>query len=49
MDIYGQNLARLLREAQEAHHEYEKELGHPDAAWAEWYAAFIAERLEKSA
>jgi hypothetical protein len=40
-----QRLAVLLREAERAHGEYEKSLGHPDADWPEWYAAFIAKRL----
>jgi len=40
-----QRLAVLLREAERAHGDYEKSLGHPDADWPDWYAAFIAKRL----
>ena len=39
-------LAMLLREAERAHGEYEKTLGHRDDDWPDWYAAYIAERLE---
>ena len=38
-------LARLLREAQDAHSEYEKELGRRDQDWPSWYADFILARL----
>ncbi len=38
-------LALLLREAERAHGEYEKSLGHPDDDWPDWYAAYIAQRL----
>jgi hypothetical protein len=38
-------LAILLREAEQAHGEYEKSLGHRDDDWPDWYAAYIAERL----
>jgi hypothetical protein len=40
-----QRLAVLLREAERAHGEYEKSLGHRDDDWPDWYAAYIAERL----
>lgn len=40
-----QRLAILLREAEQAHGEYEKSLGHRDDDWPDWYAAYIAERL----
>ena len=39
-------LARLLREAERAHAEYEKELGHLDEDWPGWYADYILRRLE---
>lgn len=39
-------LARLLREAQEAHSEYEKETGRRDEDWPGWYADYILRRLE---
>ena len=40
-----ERLAILLREAERAHGEYEKTLGHRDDDWPDWYAAYIAERL----
>jgi hypothetical protein len=41
-------LARLLREAERAHAEYEKELGRRDEDWPGWYADYILLRLESS-
>lgn len=41
-------LARLLTEAAEAHHEYEQRLGWRDEDWPRWYAEYIIERLEKA-
>ena len=38
-------LARLLHEAEQAHAEYEKELGRRDEDWASWYAGWIVEKL----
>lgn len=35
-------LAQRLREAAEAHHEYEQTLDKPDPSWPEWYAAYMA-------
>jgi hypothetical protein len=40
-----QRLAVLLREAERAHGDFERSLGHRDADWPDWYAAYIAERL----
>jgi len=40
-----QRLATLLREAERAHGQYEKTLGHRDDEWWDWYATYIAERL----
>jgi hypothetical protein len=40
-----QRLAILLREAERAHSDYQKSLGHRDDNWPDWYAAYIAERL----
>ncbi len=34
-------LARALRRAEAAHGEYEKGLGHRDADWPDWYAAYM--------
>ncbi len=42
-------LARLLREAEHAHAEYEKELGRRDEDWASWYAGWIVDRLRGEA
>lgn len=39
-------LARLLREAEQAHAAYEKELGRRDEDWPGWYADYILRRLE---
>ena len=41
-----EELARLLREAERAHAEYEKGLGHRDEDWPGWYADYILRRLE---
>ena len=40
-------LARLLREAEQAHAEYERRLGHRDEDWPSWYAGWILEQLER--
>jgi hypothetical protein len=40
-------LAQLLRDAERAHGEYERELGGRDEDWPTWYARFILEQLEK--
>jgi len=34
-------LAAALRRAEAAHAEHEKRTGQRDAAWADWYAAYI--------
>lgn len=34
-------LVRVLRDAQQAHHQYEVKLQSPDPLWPEWYADFI--------
>lgn len=38
-------LEELLREAEHAHADYERGLGHGDADWPAWYARYIVERL----
>ena len=38
-------LARLLREAEKAHGEYERSLGHYDPDWPDWYAQYLIDRL----
>jgi predicted enzyme related to lactoylglutathione lyase len=40
-------LARLLREAEQAHGAYERELGHNDEDWPTWYAVWILEQLHR--
>jgi len=35
------DLAGALRRAEEAHGRHEKEIGHPDANWPDWYAQFM--------
>ena len=40
-------LARLLREAADAHADHERELGRRDEDWPTWYAAWILEQLER--
>ncbi len=47
MAITAEELAAELREAEAAHGEYERQLGHPDADWPAWYANFIVERLNQ--
>jgi hypothetical protein len=47
MDLTAERLAALLREAEEAHGAYERELGHADADWPAWYAEFIVAKLEE--
>lgn len=40
-----QELAALLREAEQAHKAYEKTLSAPDSDWSVWYADFIIRKL----
>ena len=40
-----ERLADLLRAAERAHGDYEKELGHRDEEWPTWYAQYIVDRL----
>lgn len=42
-----ERLAELLREAERVHAAYEKILGKRDEDWPEWYAAYIADKLER--
>ena len=44
-----QELARLLREAAQAHHDYEQQLGERDEDWPTWYAEFILDQLRARA
>lgn len=50
MKITTEELATLLKQAQQAHHEYEKKNTKPseqDGNWAGWYATYIKEKLSK--
>jgi hypothetical protein len=46
VELTREELARLLREAEGAHGEYERELGRRDEDWPGWYADYILRRLE---
>jgi hypothetical protein len=48
-DLTKEELARLLREAEEAHGHYETEElgGVRDEEWAAWYAEFIVNALRE--
>ncbi len=37
------DLATALRRAEDAHGRHEKEIGHPDADWPDWYAQFMVD------
>jgi hypothetical protein len=43
-----EKLAELLREAERAHGEYERELGSRDEDWPTWYAGYILDRLQSA-
>lgn len=45
-NLTAEQLAALLREAERAHGEYERTLGHRDDDWPTWYAAYIVKRLQ---
>jgi len=47
-DLTVDQLAALLREAESAHGEFEKTLGHRDENWPQWYAAFMLKKLHES-
>jgi hypothetical protein len=50
-DLTKEDFARLLREAEKAHGQYEREElgGERDADWPSWYAEFIVNALRRSA
>jgi hypothetical protein len=37
------DLAEALRRAAAAHGEHEKEIGHPDPDWPDWYAQYMVD------
>ncbi len=41
-------LAQLLRDAEMAHGEYERKLGHSDPDWPCWYAEYILEHVPEA-
>lgn len=49
MNLTQEELAELLRDAAQAHGEYERELGHRDEDWPTWYAGYILDRLAERA
>ena len=46
VELTREKLAALLREAEQAHGEYERGLGHRDEDWPGWYADYILRALE---
>jgi len=44
-ELTQERLAELLREAERAHADFERELGHRDEDWPAWYAGYILEQL----
>jgi hypothetical protein len=46
------DLAAALRRAEDAHGRHEKEIGHPDQDWPDWYARYMVDeqsgRTEKA-
>jgi hypothetical protein len=44
--LTAEQLAALLREAEKAHGQYERTLGHRDDDWPTWYAAYIVRKLQ---
>lgn len=43
-DMTVEQLASLLREAEAAHGEFEKTLGHRDENWPQWYADYVLKK-----
>src|SRR6185312_6280582 len=46
VNVTEEELAELLRDAERAHGEYERELGERDDDWPGWYARYILSRLK---
>ena len=40
-----EELAELLREAEQAHHDHEQSTGKRDDDWSSWYARYLLDRL----
>ncbi|HEY7003635.1 MAG TPA: hypothetical protein VH281_05085 [Gaiellaceae bacterium] len=47
VDLTQEELAGLLKEAEGAHAEYERDLGQRDEDWPSWYAGYILEQLQE--
>jgi hypothetical protein len=45
VNVTVEELAELLRDAERAHGDYERQLGQRDEDWPTWYARYILERL----
>lgn len=39
------DLATMLQQASDAHHEYERRMGVSDPNWPAWYANYVLERV----
>ncbi len=48
-DLSVEELADLLRRAQDAHGEYERQTGERDEDWPSWYAQWMLDELSKRA
>jgi hypothetical protein len=46
MDVTQEELAELLKDAEHAHGEYEREIGSRDEDWPTWYAGYILDKLK---
>jgi hypothetical protein len=46
-ELTREQLAELLREAERAHAEYERELGYRDEDWPSWYAGYVLDKLQQ--
>lgn len=46
-ELSQEELAALLRDAQAAHKEYERETGETDEDWPGWYAGYLLDRLRE--
>jgi hypothetical protein len=47
VNVTEETLAELLRDAEQAHGQYERELGERDEEWPAWYARYILSRLKE--
>lgn len=47
-DLTVDQLAALLHEAELAHGEHEKTLGHRDEEWPRWYADYMLKKIHES-